>query len=41
MQCPPVSQDYVVGQTSLHDGPITLADEQAQWHGVEDQARSE
>jgi hypothetical protein len=28
---PSLSGNYVQGTTSLHDGPITLADEQAQW----------
>ena len=28
---PELSTDYVQGTQSLHDGPITLADEQAQW----------
>jgi len=28
---PDLSQDYVQGQMSLHDGLITLADEQSQW----------
>jgi hypothetical protein len=28
---PDLSQDYVRGQMSLHDGPIALADEQSQW----------
>jgi hypothetical protein len=28
---PDLSQDYVQGQMSLHNGPITLADEQSQW----------
>jgi hypothetical protein len=28
---PELSGNYVQGNFSLHDGPITLADEQAQW----------
>jgi hypothetical protein len=28
---PALSGNYVQGTVSLHDGPISLADEQAQW----------